>query len=162
MTSRAGRGQREAGDPIRHEALKKLRWRLVLPAIVYFVAAVVVGGLMGWLYMATALVAGGFSAIFFTRRGTRLRLLAQLLMGVAALVLAALSLGALGLSGAILVQGARGADLGFGGVFVLIGIPLGMGLGFAALTLASLALGGPRRRRRGSDGLSYNDPAALP
>ena len=115
MTSRAGRGQREAGDPIRYEALKKLRWRLVLPAIVYFVAAVVVGGLMGWLYMATALVAGGFSA-----------------------------------------------DLGFGGVFVLIGIPLGMGLGFAALTLASLALGGPRRRRRGSDGLSYNDPAALP
>ena len=154
--------QTDSSEPVRHAALKRLRWRLVLPAIVYLGASITVGGLMGLQYLAIALVAGAFTAIFWTRRGTRLRLLVQIVIGVASLVVGALSLGALGLSGMIIVQATRGADLGFGGVFVLIGIPLGIGLGIAALTLASLALGGPRRRRRGADGLSYTDPPALP
>lgn len=158
----AGELRAATSDVRRRRTLADLRWRLTLVALVALVAAVVGGGIMGLSNLTIALLAGGIVAVASTRRGTRARTVVQIVAGLASLALGALSVGAFFVSGAILVQGARGADLGFGGVFVFIGIPLGFMLGFGSLSLASLALGGRRGRSRGADGLTYTDPPAMP
>ena len=110
----------------------------------------------------TLVFAGAILGIVLTRHGTRGRLIVQVLTGLAALVLGLAAIAVLGLSGAIAVQIARGADNGFGGLAIIVGIPLGIGLGLGALWLASLALGGRRARPKAADGLTWREPPAYP
>lgn len=116
----------DPGEPIELEDARQdvIKGRVALSAAAAVALAVVIAARPGPALLLVMLPVGGVAMMSLTRRGTRGRLVAQLFLGLASLAAALAAIGAIGLSVAILVQGARGADLGFGGVFILVGIPL--------------------------------------
>lgn len=112
--------------------------------------------------MAVLVVGGAVLGLSLTRHGTRGRTVVQIFTGLVAVALALAALATLGFSVAVAVQITRGHDNGFGGLAIMLGIPLGVGLGLASLWMASLALGGKRRRTRGADGLTTQEPPLFP